>query len=121
MQVFVIDAYGSDLSEDANLKPRQISHFPSNASAPRWHPSKNWIFAIVNGNIAAICAEPGENFGKTIMLTTDDQERGELVVSNDGNALAYTIFMESKEENEIKKIRQIFMLELDWETLKIKG
>ena len=55
------------------------------------------------------------------MLTSDAQERGELVVSNDGNALAYTIFMESKEENEIKKFRQIFMLELDWEALKIKG
>jgi hypothetical protein len=113
MQVFVIDAYGSDESTDANLQPRQLTSFESNASAPRWHPSKNMVFAITNGNIAAINAEPGENFGKTVMLTSDEQQRGELVVSNDGNMLAYTVF-KSESENSEKKFRQIFVLELDW-------
>jgi hypothetical protein len=117
MQVFVIEALGSDQSADENLKPKQLTSFASNASAPRWHPTKNYIFAIVNGNIATICAEPGDNFSKTIMLTSDAQERGELVVSNDGNILAYTIFMPAKIENENKKFRQIFVLELDWEKI----
>lgn len=117
MQVFVIDANGSDLSADEKMKPHQLTTFASNASAPRWHPSKNWIFAIVNGNIATTCAEAGENFGKTFLFTSDDQKRGELVVSNDGNTLAYTIFMPSQAENGTKKFRQIFVLELNWNNI----
>jgi hypothetical protein len=31
--------------------------------------------------------------------------------------LAYNIFVESKVENETKKFRQIFVMELDWEKL----
>ncbi|HSO86077.1 MAG TPA: DUF3748 domain-containing protein [Draconibacterium sp.] len=115
-QVFVIDAHGSDVSSDEKMKPLQITNFTSNASAQRWHPSKSWIFAIVNGNIAAVCAELGDNFGNMVMLTSDDQERGELVVSNDGNTLAYTIF-KPENENSDKKFRQIFVLELSWEEI----
>jgi dipeptidyl aminopeptidase/acylaminoacyl peptidase len=114
LQVFVIDAHGSDLSADEKMKPRQLTTFTSNASAQRWHPSKNWVFAIVNGNIAAVCADSGDNFGKTVMLTSDDQIRGELVVSNDGNTLAYSI-LKPENENPDKKFRQIFVLELNWE------
>jgi hypothetical protein len=55
------------------------------------------------------------------LLTNDNQERNALVVSNDGNMLAYNMFVDTKTENEIKKFRQIFVLELDWEKLKIKG
>jgi hypothetical protein len=117
MQVFVINSHGSDLHSDVNQKPRQLTLFSENASNPRWHPKKNWLFVISGGNIAAVCAEPGDNFGKTLMLTSDNQDRNELVVSNDGNMLAYNIFVESKVKNETKKFRQIFVMELDWEKL----
>ena len=118
MQVFVIDALGSDRSEIANLNPRQLTSFNENAANPRWHPKKNWIFVTTGGNIAAICAEPGNNFGKTFLLTNDNQERNALVVSNDGNILAYNLFVDTKAENETKKFRQIFVVELDWEKIE---
>jgi len=121
MQVFIIDALGSDQSADENLKPRQLTLFTENAANPRWHPLKNWLFVTTGGNVAAVSAEAGKNFGKTFLLTNDNLERNSLVVSNDGNMLAYNIFVESKVENEIKKFRQIFVMELDWEKLKIKG
>lgn len=114
LQVFAINSKGSDLSGDENLKPIQLSTFNTNATSPRWHPKKNWLFVISNGNIAAICAETGKNFGKTFMLTNDSQERGELVVSNDGNMLAYSILKTGSNKDETKKFRQIFVLNLDW-------
>jgi hypothetical protein len=117
MQVFVIDALGSDRSQIPNLNPRQLTSFSENVSNPRWHPQKNWLFVTTGGNIAAVCVAAGNNFGKTFLLTNDDQERNSLVVSNDGNMLAYNIFVETKSENETKKFRQIFVLELDWEKL----
>lgn len=118
LQVFVINAKGSDLSNNKNLKPLQLSTFNSAVSAPRWHPKKNWLFAISDGNIVAFCAEPGKNFGKTFMLTADDQERKELVVSNDGNMLAYTIEVQNKPSE--RNFQQIFVLEIDWDKLKQK-
>lgn len=121
MQVYVISACGSDLSSEENLKPRQLTAFTDNASNPRWHPQKNWLFVTTGGNIAAVCAESGTGFGKTFLLTNDEQERSALVVSNDGNMLAYNIFVESKAGNETKKFRQIFVMKLDWEELKVKG
>jgi hypothetical protein len=120
MQVFVIDAQGSDQSTEENLKPRQLTSLTENAANPRWHPQKNWLFVTTGGNIAAVCAETGNNFGKTFLLTNDNQERNSLVVSNDGNTLAYCIFVNTKTENETKKFRQIFVMQLDWEALKIK-
>lgn len=117
MQVFVINALGLDQSADENLKPKQLTSFTDNAANPRWHPQKNWLFVTTGGNIAAVCAESGNNFGKTFLLTNDDLERNALVVSNDGNMLAYNIFVETKTGNETKKFRQIFVLELDWEKI----
>ena len=117
MQVFVIDAMGSDQSKDENLKPKQLTLFKDNASNPRWHPKKNWIFVTAGCNIAAVCAEPGNNFGKTVMLTADDGDRHALVVSNDGNMLAYNIFKPVQVENETRKFRQIFVLELNWKEI----
>jgi len=121
IQVFIIDTNGSDQSAHENLNPKQLSSFTSNASEPRWHPQKNWLFTLIRGNVAAVCAEPGKNFGKTVLLTSDGQQRGDIVASGDGNTLAYTIFMPSQAENGTKKFRQIFVMELDWEALKIKG
>jgi len=117
VQVFIIDANGSDRSADESLKPKQLSSFTSNASEPRWHPQKNWLFTLVKGNVAAVFAEPGKNFGKTVMLTSDEQQRGDIVASSDGNTLAYTIFMPSQAENGTRKFRQIFVLEMNWEEI----
>jgi Tol biopolymer transport system component len=116
-QVFVIDAIGSDLSEDKTKQPRQLTNFKSDASAVRWHPSNNWVFSINNGNITVTNAKPGDDFGKTVMLTNDNKDRGELVVSPDGNLLAYTIFVFEKGNKTSKKQRQIFVLEIDWDEL----
>ncbi len=114
-QIFVIASNGSALSTDPQLKPRQLSNFSSDVSCIRWHPSGNWVFGIVNGNIAVMDAVPGENFGKTIMLTADNEVRTDLVVSNDGNLLACT--MKKKGENG-KIFKQIFVSEPDWEQIK---
>lgn len=119
-QVYVIDSQGSDLSRDIARKPRQLTHFSSDASAPRWHPEKNWLFALCNGNVAAICAETGNVFGKTFLLTNDEQGRDELVVSNDGNTLAYSILKSGDAENKLREFRQIFILEIDWNKIENK-
>lgn len=114
LQVFVIKAPDVELTSGETLQTHQLSSFDSNASSLRWLPEKNWLFAISNGNIAAICAEPGRGYGKTIMMTADAQERKELVVSHDGNMLAYTLLKESENGNETKNFKQIFILKPDW-------
>lgn len=116
-QVFVTKAYDDESISDEAFQPCQLSSFDSNASSLRWHPEKYWVFATSNGNIAAICAEPGRNFGKTIMITADDQERKELVVSNDGKMLAYTLLRKSEDGNKTDKFKQIFTLKPDWEEI----
>lgn len=114
-QVFVVASNGSALSTDPQLKPGQLSNFSSDVSNIRWHPSGNWVFGIVNGNIAVIYSGAGEDFGKNIMLTADSETRNDLVVSTDGNMLACT--MEKKGENG-KIFKQIFVSEPDWEQIK---
>lgn len=116
-QVFIINSQGSDLLTDNSLKPRQLSKFSSDTSTPRWHPEKNWLFTVCDGNIAVICAERGPNFGKTFMLTNDRQERAELVVSHDGNTLAYSILTANNEEGGSREFRQIFVLKNDWDKI----
>jgi hypothetical protein len=114
-QVFVIPADGSELSPDAQKQSRQVSHFKSHASFVRWHPFNDWLFAVVNGNIAALFAGEGINFGTSVMLTNDNQARTELVVSNDGNTLACNI-RKTNGTGE-KTFSQIFVLDPDWEKL----
>ncbi len=119
-QVSIITADGSDLLYDKEKQPQQITNFKTDASSLRWHTSNNWIFSITKGNIAVTFVKPGDNFGKTIMLTNDNQERDNLVVSPNGNLIAYNIFtpIKDKLENEYSKIfRQIFVLELNWDEI----
>ncbi len=119
-QVSVIATDGSDLSDNKEKQPQQITNFKTDASSLRWHPSNNWIFCVTNGNIAATFVKPGNNFGKTIMLTNDKQERSALVVSPDGNIIAYNIFTPVKDnlKNEYSKaFQQIFVLELNWDEI----
>lgn len=115
-QIFIISSNGFELSENEDLHPHKLTSFSGNASSVRWHPSKYWIFSVVNGNIAATCAEPGQNFGKTILLTNDKLERTELVVSHDANHLAYNI----KKKETGNQFKQIYLLELDWQKIEKK-
>ncbi len=117
IQVFVIAADGSDLSDDKTKQPQQLTTFETNASSLRWHPSNDFIFSIVDGNVAATVAKKGDDFGKTVMLTNDRQLRDNLVVSPDGNVLAYTIV--TAENDNPKAFRQIFVLELDWNKIEL--
>ncbi len=115
LQVFVINSKGSDLSGDKKLKSHSTFKH-SNQMLPRLAGiyKRTGYLQFPDGNVFAVCAETGKNFGKTLMLTDDDQEREELVVSNDGNILAYSILKTGSDKNETKKFRQIFVMELDW-------
>ncbi|NQU52690.1 MAG: DUF3748 domain-containing protein [Bacteroidetes bacterium] len=120
-QIFVIATDGSDLSNDKAKRPKQLTSFDADVSVLRWHPSNDWIFSIVDGNVAGTVAKPGENFGKSVLLTNDEQKRDDLVVSPDGNQLAYTIFTAVNDKpgtTADKEFRQIFVLDLDWEKIK---
>ena len=121
VQIFVIAANGSDLSDDKAKQPKQLSCFESDASSFRWHPSNEWIFSINEGNIAVTYVGNNNIFGKTIFLTNDSLIRDQLVVSPHGNLLAYTIITSGKNNpngETGKEYRQIFVLELDWDEIK---
>ena len=109
-QVFIINADGSQ------THPKQISTFDKNASNVRWHPEGEWVFSFNGGNIIAINLENE----KTINLTNDNKERGDLVVSHDGNTLAYVFPTPTKDESgKIAKdvsgedFRQIYVMKLN--------
>ncbi|NOR73646.1 MAG: hypothetical protein GQ525_00655, partial [Draconibacterium sp.] len=117
IQISVIATDGSDLSDDETKHPIQLTNFKADASSLRWHLSNNFVLSIVNGNIAATVAKTGDYFGKTVMLTNDNKLRDNLVVSPDGNILAYTIV--TAENNKPKAFRQIFVLELNWDKIEL--
>lgn len=116
-QVFTINSMGSDESENQNFLPKQLTSLDSSVSTVRWHPKKDWLFVLSNGNVAAVCAETGPNYGRTFMLTNDAQERGELVVSNDGETLSYTILKENISGSNPQSYTQIFVLDIDWDRI----
>ena len=118
LQINVISAFGSDLVDDEELQAFQLSSFDSDAAYFRWHPSGDWIFSSVNGNIVATCAKPGESYGKSLMLTDDDKQRSQLVVSRDGKLLAYNIDVPGQAKSgEQKNFMQIFIMELNTDKL----
>jgi len=121
-QVFVIPTDGSDRSEDPEKKPKQITNYKSDASNIRWHITDDWVFSINNGNIFTSYVGNDKNFGKVIPLTNDDLERGSLVVSPDGDMLAYNIEMPVKEfkKGSKKEFMQIFVLDLDWDGISAR-
>jgi hypothetical protein len=112
MQIAVIASDGSDLSENKSKQPVVLSNFNSDASKVRWHPSNEWIFSLVDGNVVVTNIKQK----KSIQLTNDDQVRDELVVSPDGNTLAYTIVTPIKISG--KEFRQIFVMNMDWNKIK---
>ncbi len=109
-QVFVISADGSQ------QEPKLISQFEESASDVRWHPNDEMIFCISGGNIFAINLHDT----KTTKLTNDNNKREHLVVSRNGNLLAYVMATPTKDENSktIKDasgndFRQIFVMNLN--------
>ncbi len=117
-QITVINTNGSDLSDNLEMTPKVLSDFTADAESVRWHPSGDIIFSIVKGNIAATCAKQGKDFGKTIMLTNDNLERVQMVVSRDGSLLAYNILKDTKtDQNEMRELSQIFILELEMDKI----
>lgn len=117
-QVFVIATDGSDLSDDPDKRPKQLTKFTSNASNIRWHSSDNYIFSISEGKIYATAIGNSMSFEKTTLLTPDDMNRGDLVVSPKGDILAYTIKIKDKNstlfiEGKIKDdFDQIFVMDI---------
>ena len=109
-QVFITKADGT------KKQPKKISNFTKGASNVRWHPTDKWVFAITDGNIAAINIESG----KTTMLTNDIKVRDHLVVSRDGKQIAYVIATPTKDKlgkvvKDVsgKDFRQIFVLNIN--------
>jgi hypothetical protein len=123
-QAFVIAADGSDQAADPLKRPRPLTRFEHDASDLRWHSSGDWIFCLSNGNIIVTKVGKDSNPGKMIWLTRDRNVREQLVVSPDGNRLAYVIATPTKDGNgqivkdvEGKNFRQIYILDLDWDKI----
>ncbi len=114
LQAFVIPAQNSGLPAGENEKPVQLSSFQSDVSDIRWHPSGNAIFAIIDGNIVVFPFQHKEKNEKYTMLTNDTQKREELVVSNNGNTLAYSMMKTGDYSGEF---RQIFVMDLNREVI----
>ncbi len=110
-QIYIINAKGSDLSAENEMQPHKVTSLTESASYVRWHPSKYWLFSVINGNIVVSSAAPGDSFGNTIQLTNDTIDKTELVVSHNGKLLAYNKIV--KKEGSDKEWKQIFVLELD--------
>lgn len=91
-QVYIMNSQGSETSEDATMRPIQVTNLPAGASqAIRWHPSGNSIAVLSENGVAATCVKPGPLFGKTVWLTSygGSASAEALVWSRDGKMLAY--------------------------------
>lgn len=117
-QLWIIVAEGSDQAMQKKLLPHQVSSFRSDASDLRWHPSGNWIFCLVDGNLLASYVQQGPHFGKAFWLTDDSKQRSQLVVSNNGQLVAYNMEVDNGESDTSTSFLQIFTLQLDLEKLE---
>jgi len=91
-QVFIIPSNGSDTAADLKLRPLQATHLPrGTTNGLRWHVSGDFIACISGGGVAVTCVKPGNQFGKSMFLTPQDDgpARKDLVWSPDGKLLAY--------------------------------
>ena len=118
-QLFIIQALGSD------KQAKRLTNLSSQVSSIRWHPSGEWVFCISDGNVFVTYVGTGDNFGKTEKLSDDRLARDQLVVSPNGNLLAYIIPVPTKDRSGIivkdaagNDFRQIFIMELDWGKIK---
>ena len=117
-QVFITKADGSD------KQPARVTSLNSPVSSIRWHPSGEWVFCISDGNVIVSYVGTGHKFGKTIKLSDDRLVRDQLVVSPDGNLLAYIIPVPTQDASGTfvkdaagNDFRQIFIMEIDWKKI----
>ncbi len=117
-QIFIINSEGSGNSVT------QITNLKYNAEAIRWHNSDNWIIYLSGGNVYTSPIGKDLLIGGTFQLSNDNRFREHLVVSRDGNSLAYIIRVPSKnKDGKIVKdvssqdFRQIFTMDLDWDKI----
>jgi hypothetical protein len=118
-QMYVISALGSD------QEAVQLTRLASPVSSIRWHPSGEWVFCISDGKVFVTYAGSRPKKGKTIQLSNDRLTRDQLVVSPDGNLLAYVIPVVTRDQSGAivkdasgNDFRQIFCMKLDWDTIK---
>ncbi len=118
-QAYIINA------DATNNEPQKISNFSSDVSSVRWDPSGNWIFCISAGDIFVTSVDDDKTIGKSFRLTQNNLERSQLVVSHEGDALAYIVptLTRDKDTKLVKDavgndFRQIFIMKLDWEKIK---
>ena len=118
-QVYVTNTLGSD------KQPTLLTRLASPVSSIRWHPSGEWVFYISNGNVFVTYLGSRAGSGLTIQLSDDQLLRDQLVVSPDGNLLAYIIPVPTQDSSGAivkdaggNDFRQIFCMELDWDSIK---
>ena len=118
-QLYITNALGSD------KQPTLLTRLASPVSSIRWHPSGEWVFFISNGNVFVTYLGSRPGSGLTIQLSNDQLQRDQLVVSPDGNLLAYIIPVHTQDSSGAivkdaggNDFRQIFCMELDWDSIK---
>ena len=118
-QLFIIEAVG------AEQQPTRVTSFSSPVSSIRWHPSGEWVFCITEGNVFVTYVGTIRKFGTTIQLSNGLLVRDHLVVSPDGNVLAYIVPVPTQDRSGTivkdaagNNFRQIFMMELDWKRIR---
>ncbi|MDH5602663.1 MAG: DUF3748 domain-containing protein [Cyclobacteriaceae bacterium] len=92
------------------LTGTQVTRFDKDVSTFRWHPSGDWLFSISGGNLMATYTGKEHTYGKSIKLTNDHLERSQLVVSPDGNTLAYNMVITG---DDGKEYYQLFIMNID--------
>lgn len=120
-QLFITKAVGSD------KQPVLVTSLGSPVSSIRWHPSGEWVFCITDGNLFVTYVGTRHKFGKTIKLSDDRLIRDQLVVSPDGNLLAYIVPVPTQDHSGVivkdaagNDFRQIFIMKLDWKRINSK-
>lgn len=118
-QVFIISAHGSA------KEPVQHTRLASPVSSIRWHPSGKWVFYLSDGNVFVTYLGSSTGMSRTFQLTNDQLTRDQLVVSQDGDLLAYVIPVPTQDETGVivkdalgNDFRQIFCMEVDWNRIK---
>lgn len=104
-QIFLIQPAGGD--------PIQLTfHQTDVQSGVRWSPDGKKVYYVWNNSIV-ICEISGEDFGKRfkILTASSAEAPSNIVLSNDGNVLAFNRNVKAKDGKEEKK--QIFIIPLN--------